>query len=100
MGHFTAQTTRAVLVKIAGALVPEGVFCGSESLGSEGSDQMQFFADLKSLGDVLSQHFAYVWLREVRETVRGRFRQEALRRGAPARIVVAEHRARRQLSAA
>jgi SAM-dependent methyltransferase len=87
LGHFSAAASQTVLAKIAQALAPDGIFCGSESLGSEGIDHQQFFTDLPALHKALSGHFPHLWLREVGYEVDGRFRREALWRASvsPAR---------------
>lgn len=60
LGHFSPLTTELMFRKIKTALSPKGVFCGSESLGEEGSDHLQFFASAEELGRVLAKHFAVV----------------------------------------
>lgn len=65
LGHFPAETSHMMLAKIACALSEEGAFVGSESLGREGHDHLQFFADTDALRQLLSQHFAIVDLCEV-----------------------------------
>ena len=77
IGHFAPGVTRAMLEKIAAALEPGGIFCGSESLGIEGHDHLQFFPDLEALRDVLAPVFPRVSLREVTYTVKRRTRREA-----------------------
>lgn len=77
LGHFPPEATQTMLVKIERALAPNGIFCGSESLGFEGIDHEQFFPDLESLHRLLSPHFPHVWLREVEYRTGGRFRREA-----------------------
>ena len=77
LGHFAPEATRAMLAKLELTLEPDGVFCGSESLGFEGIDHEQFFPDLESLDDLLSEHFPHVWLREVEYRTGGRVRKEA-----------------------
>jgi SAM-dependent methyltransferase len=64
LGHFPRATTAVVLGKIASALRPGGVFVGSESLGLEGHDHLQFFESLDDLGAALAPHFAKIGLRE------------------------------------
>jgi SAM-dependent methyltransferase len=82
LGHFTSDGSQMVLAKIERALAPDGIFCGSESLGSEGVDHEQFFSDLESLRDTLAGPFPHLWLREVRYGVDGHFRREALWRAS------------------
>jgi SAM-dependent methyltransferase len=64
LGHFPPEATEAMLAKIAAAMRPAGVFVGSESLGLEGHDHLQFFGSLDELGATLAPHFAEVALRE------------------------------------
>jgi SAM-dependent methyltransferase len=87
LGHFAPDASKTVLSKIERALAPDGIFCGSESLGSEGVDHQQFFPDLQSLRGALSGHFPHLWLREVSYEVGGQLRREAFWRGcvSPAR---------------
>jgi SAM-dependent methyltransferase len=65
LGHFSEEGAARVLAKVAEALTAEGAFCGSESLGVEGSDHLQFFPDLEALRGVLGPHFAHVELTEI-----------------------------------
>jgi SAM-dependent methyltransferase len=64
LGHFPPTTTDAMLAKVAGALRPGGVFVGSESLGREGHDHLQFFESLDELAAAFAPHFAQIGLRE------------------------------------
>lgn len=59
MGHFAPDTTHLMLDKIAGVLAENGVFSGSESLGFEGHDHLQFFESIKDLDTLFAAHFAY-----------------------------------------
>jgi SAM-dependent methyltransferase len=65
LGHFSAETTDLMLRKIRRALSPDGVFVGSESLGREGHDHLQFFDDLEQLCGVLIPHFEVVQARSL-----------------------------------
>ena len=65
LGHFAKETTNHVLAKIKSALKPNGVFVGSESLGFEGSDHLQFFDSLQDLHEVFKAHFPFIQLRAV-----------------------------------
>lgn len=83
IGHFPPGTTERVLKKVFDALAADGVFCGSESLGREGTDHLQFFETLDDLGAVLASRFPYVTLREVAyRTPAGLARREAFWRCA------------------
>ena len=59
MGHFAADTTHVMLAKIVRVLDEDGIFAGSESLGFEGHDHLQFFESIQDLDKLFSQHFAY-----------------------------------------
>ena len=87
IGHFAPETTKELLTKIAGALAPDGIFCGSESLGAEGVDHLQHFTGLDELHELLAPHFPHLWLREVGYRTGGHFRREAYWRAStsPAR---------------
>jgi 2-polyprenyl-3-methyl-5-hydroxy-6-metoxy-1,4-benzoquinol methylase len=89
IGHFPRETTGRVLEKVASALAPDGAFAGSESLGQEGHDHLQFFADLGALRKVLAPHFPQLGLTEIEYKIpAGLMRREAFWRAAadPARI--------------
>lgn len=60
LGHFAPETTRKMLEKIAAALTAGGVFAGSESLGHEGSDHLQFFETTDDLRRLFSPYFKHV----------------------------------------
>jgi SAM-dependent methyltransferase len=96
LGHFAPDTTSAMFTKIREALAPEGVFVGSESLGShEGSDHLQFFETLDELRDRLAEHFPHVQVREAHYALAdGMVRREAYWRCAesPARLDAASWR--------
>jgi SAM-dependent methyltransferase len=78
LGHFAPDTTSAMFAKIRDALASEGVFAGSESLGHEGTDHLQFFETLDDLRDRLAEHFPYVQVREAQyELGDGTLRREA-----------------------
>ena len=59
LGHFPPATLDGLIRKIARA-VGDGVFCGSESLGIEGSDHLQFFADEATVARLFTSHFVQV----------------------------------------
>src|ERR1700741_1204824 len=65
IGHFAKETTDLVLAKIQSALKPNGVFVGSESLGLEGSDHLQFFHSLDDLHALFKPYFKFIELRSV-----------------------------------
>jgi len=69
IGHFQQETIDMLLKKIVASLGPEGVFCGSESLGHEGNDHLTFFESMDSVGDLLNNHFKYVYLRTMKYQV-------------------------------
>jgi SAM-dependent methyltransferase len=65
LGHFAADVTQRMLTKIRTAMVDDGAFVGSESLGIEGHDHLQFFNDLEALRGVLAQEFGTVELNQM-----------------------------------
>jgi SAM-dependent methyltransferase len=65
LGHFARDTTDHMLEKIRVALNPEGVFVGSESLGLEGSDHLQFFHSLEDLYTLFRPYFKHIQLRKI-----------------------------------
>jgi len=64
IGHFSAEDGRIVLAKIAAVLKPGGVFVGSESLGLEGGDHLQFFSSIDDLYDMFKPYFIHVEIRQ------------------------------------
>jgi 2-polyprenyl-3-methyl-5-hydroxy-6-metoxy-1,4-benzoquinol methylase len=89
IGHFPRQTTEAMLAKIAGVLGSDGVFAGSESLGEEGHDHLQFFPSTEALVELLRPWFRYVDIRTLEYGLPdGRVRREAYWRCAqePSRL--------------
>jgi 2-polyprenyl-3-methyl-5-hydroxy-6-metoxy-1,4-benzoquinol methylase len=66
IGHFAASEIALILKKIAAALQPDGVFAGSESLGHEGHDHLQFFQTDEDLGNLFRPHFAHVAMKTLR----------------------------------
>jgi SAM-dependent methyltransferase len=70
LGHFNPGTIAKVLKKIADSLAEGGIFVGSESLGVEGRDHLQFFRSLNELRTLLQPVFTYVDLKEVSYTLR------------------------------
>ena len=65
LGHFAADTTHQMLEKIKNSLGSEGIFVGSESLGLEGSDHLQFFHSLDDLHALFAPYFKYIELRAI-----------------------------------
>jgi SAM-dependent methyltransferase len=65
IGHFAKPDTVTMLQKIKQAMNAEGVFTGSESLGHEGHDHMQFFESLDDVAALLKPFWKHVQLREV-----------------------------------
>jgi 2-polyprenyl-3-methyl-5-hydroxy-6-metoxy-1,4-benzoquinol methylase len=65
LGHFSADTTHRMLEKIQKHLKADGVFVGSESLGIEGSDHLQYFNSLDDLQKIFEPYFRHVELRAV-----------------------------------
>jgi SAM-dependent methyltransferase len=64
IGHFPPDVLGTMLRKIADSLAPDGVFVGSESLGMEGHDHLQYFETLDDLRSVFARYFPCVALRE------------------------------------
>lgn len=95
LGHFAPDTTDHMLTKIREALAGGGAFVGSESLGFEGDDHLQFFETLDELGETLGRHFPHVLVRELEYRLPGgALRREAFWRCAidPDRLERAEWR--------
>ena len=69
IGHFTSADARIVLEKIASALSPNGIFVGSESLGREGRDHLQFFETTNELAELFRPHFAALSTKSLRYPV-------------------------------
>ena len=65
LGHFAADTTNQMLEKIRNGLSEEGIFVGSESMGLEGSDHLQFFHSLDDLHALFAPYFKYIDLRAI-----------------------------------
>jgi ubiquinone/menaquinone biosynthesis C-methylase UbiE len=63
IGHFSEPDVSVVLNKITRVLSSMGVFVGSESLGKEGSDHLQFFEDESALAAVFRPYFKHVQIR-------------------------------------
>jgi SAM-dependent methyltransferase len=64
IGHFTREGSAVVLKKISSALAPGGVFCGSESLGTEGQDHLQVFRTCDDLRSLLLEQFGHVRVKQ------------------------------------
>jgi cyclopropane fatty-acyl-phospholipid synthase-like methyltransferase len=78
LGHFAPQDTDRMLRKIRDSLTPTGLFVGSDSLGMEGHDHLQFFESLSDLGLLLARHFPHVELRRMEYALpSGSVREEA-----------------------
>jgi 2-polyprenyl-3-methyl-5-hydroxy-6-metoxy-1,4-benzoquinol methylase len=63
IGHFSADVTKYMLNKIKNALAADGIFIGSESLGREGHDHLQFFYSLNELSSLLKPYFSHIEMR-------------------------------------
>jgi SAM-dependent methyltransferase len=63
LGHLPPDTTARLLEKISRSLAAQGVFVGSESLGIEGSDHLQFFHSLEDLHTIMRPKFKHVEFR-------------------------------------
>jgi SAM-dependent methyltransferase len=71
LGHFPPNVTRRMLSKIRASLTDGGVFVGSESLGEEGHDHLQFFDDVEALRGLLSGDFATVQVSQMDYVIPG-----------------------------
>jgi len=65
LGHCARGDTMKMLRKIHASLAPGGVFTGSESLGPEGHDHLQFFESLEEMAALFRPIWKHVRLREV-----------------------------------
>ncbi len=64
LGHFPPETTALMMQKIRNVLTPDGIFVGSESLGHEGGDHLQYFETLEELAKSFTPHFEVVAMKE------------------------------------
>ena len=71
LGHFPPDVTRRMLSKIRASLTDGGVFVGSESLGEEGHDHLQFFDDVEALRGLLAGDFATVQVSQMDYVIPG-----------------------------
>lgn len=85
LAHFPQEAAHAMLIKIKQALVPGGVFIGSESLGREDHGHLQFFERLKDVENYLRVLFPCTMLREWSYPINSGtgFRKEAFWRCSP-----------------
>jgi SAM-dependent methyltransferase len=65
LGHLESEASGRLFGKVANGLTEEGVFVGSESLGVEGHDHLQYFETLAGLAAVLVNQFSYVQVRAI-----------------------------------
>jgi SAM-dependent methyltransferase len=65
IGHISREDTLHLLKKIKSHLTDTGIFSGSESLGREGHDHLQFFESLDDLRALFSPHFKYISLKSI-----------------------------------
>ncbi len=73
LGHISKENALILLQKIASNLKENGVFIGSESLGLEGNDHLQFFNSLPDLKNLFKPHFKYVYLKSIKYKIQGDF---------------------------
>jgi SAM-dependent methyltransferase len=88
LGHFSANGADILLLKIANAIKENGIFAGSESLGVEGHDHLQYFNSLEDLYNLLKKSFRFIQLRSISYRIGGRsgyIRHEAFWRCANSR---------------
>lgn len=89
-GHLSQNALAILLRRVATVLGENGVFCGSESLGKEGHDHLQFFDSLDALRSMLQPYFEYVQVKELQYRIG--HRRPCLRREALWRCANARHR--------
>ena len=78
IGHFAESDLSVILEKIVSALSPHGIFVGSESIGVEGSDHLQFFDNEADLAAVFQPYFPHVLIRTLKYRIgTGLLRTEA-----------------------
>lgn len=77
IGHFPPDTTNRLLRRIASALNPGGIFVGSESLGRDGTDHLQFFDTIAELRALLVTAFPHVQTRVMAHAAPAGQRNEA-----------------------
>jgi SAM-dependent methyltransferase len=83
LGHLASEASGRLFEKVADRLAEDGVFVGSESLGVEGHDHLQYFESLSDLAAVLDVHFAHVQVRSMDYVIpAGASRREAFWRCA------------------
>jgi 2-polyprenyl-3-methyl-5-hydroxy-6-metoxy-1,4-benzoquinol methylase len=63
LGHFSAAVTQQMLEKILAYLAENGIFVGSEALGLEGQDHLQYFHSEEELRSIFSPYFKNVKIR-------------------------------------
>ena len=63
LGHFSADATQQMLEKILVHLSENGIFVGSESLGLEGQDHLQYFHSEDELRSIFTPYFKNVKIR-------------------------------------
>jgi 2-polyprenyl-3-methyl-5-hydroxy-6-metoxy-1,4-benzoquinol methylase len=73
IGHFSQSDLSTVLEKVRGAISPSGIFVGSESLGIEGTDHLQYFEDAAALSSVFKPYFEHVLVRTAEYQTGGGF---------------------------
>jgi hypothetical protein len=67
-----------MLERIGAAIGETGIFVGSESLGREGDDHLQFFESLEDLHALFASRFKHVRLRAIEYDLgKGLLRREA-----------------------
>jgi 2-polyprenyl-3-methyl-5-hydroxy-6-metoxy-1,4-benzoquinol methylase len=65
LGHFPPEGGEHLLTRIRQALPEDGVFVGSEELGTVGHDHLQYFETLVDLARIMRGHFELVYLRSI-----------------------------------
>jgi SAM-dependent methyltransferase len=65
LGHFPPEGVGRLLTRIREALSEDGVFVGSEDLGTVGHDHLHYFETLFDLARIMREHFEHVHLRSI-----------------------------------
>lgn len=65
LGHISHSDSLLLLDKIKCSLSKNGIFIGSESLGTEGHDHLQFFENVTMVKQLLYNYFDYVSVKEI-----------------------------------
>jgi SAM-dependent methyltransferase len=70
LGHITLGESDFLIKKISKNLASDGIFVGSESLGQEGRDHLQFYYSLEDLFEKFRKYFLYIQLKKIEYPVK------------------------------